>query len=224
MSASTRADTTFERIDKNNVMLLVVDHQIGLFQLVRDYDPDQFKNNILAHAALGSVFNLPTILTTSAENGPNGPLPKEIIEMHPNAPLIKRNGEVNAWDNVDFRNAVKATGKKQVIMGGITTDVCTTFLALSLVKEGYTVFANAESSGALNPRIAEDANNRMRDAGVKVISMFSVACDLMRDWRNTPGAAQLIPFFDKYLAAYGFLARGHAAAVDRGQIQPGESE
>lgn len=134
------ADTTFERIDKNNAMLLVVDHQIGLFQLVRDYDPDQFKNNILAHAALGNVFDLPTILTTSAENGknffhkpltqslkqcagPNGPLPKEIIDMHPNAPLIKRNGEVNAWDNADFRDAVKATGKKQVIMGGITTDV-----------------------------------------------------------------------------------------------------
>jgi hypothetical protein len=59
----------FERIDKDNVMLLVVDHQVGLFQLVRDYQPDEYRNNILAHAALGKVFNLPTVLTTSAETG-----------------------------------------------------------------------------------------------------------------------------------------------------------
>ena len=56
--------------------------------------------------------------------GPNGPLPHEILEMHPGAPLIKRQGEVNAWDNADFRAAVKATGKKQVILAGIVTDVC----------------------------------------------------------------------------------------------------
>ena len=55
--------------------------------------------------------------------GPNGPLPREIIELHPNAPHIKRNGEVNAWDNEEFRKAVKATGKKQIIIAGITTDV-----------------------------------------------------------------------------------------------------
>jgi nicotinamidase-related amidase len=60
---------TFERIDKNNSMLLVVDHQLGLFQLVRDFGPDEYRNNILAHAAVGKVFNLPTILTTSAETG-----------------------------------------------------------------------------------------------------------------------------------------------------------
>jgi len=60
---------TFERINKDDVMLLVVDHQIGLFQLVRDFTPDEYKNNILAHAELGKIFNLPTILTTSAENG-----------------------------------------------------------------------------------------------------------------------------------------------------------
>ncbi|KAF9069187.1 Isochorismatase-like protein [Rhodocollybia butyracea] len=213
----------FVRIDKDDCVLLVVDLQIGLFQVVRDYQPDEYKNNIFAHAALGKVFNLPTILTTSAENGPNGPLPREILEMHPNAPLIKRQGEVNAWDNADFRAAVKATGKKQIIMAGIVTDVCTCFLALSLIQEGYTVFANAEASGASSRRIADEANDRMRAAGVTVLSMFAVACDLMRDWRNTPGSLELMPFFDKYFSAYGILARGHAAAVEDGVIQPGES-
>ncbi|KAF8175139.1 ycaC protein [Pholiota molesta] len=218
------ASTTFERIDKDNVALLIIDHQIGLAQLVRDFDADQFRNNILAHAAIGKVFNLPTILTTSAETGPNGPLPKEIVDMYPDAPYIKRQGEVNAWDNSDFRNAVKATGKKQVILAGIVTDVCTAFLALSLAQEGYTVYANADASGAMTKQAAADANDRMRAAGVQVVSSFAVVCDLMRDWRNTPGSLELLPYFDKYLTSYAFLTRGHAAAIDRGTILPGESE
>ncbi|KAF5309446.1 hypothetical protein D9619_012475 [Psilocybe cf. subviscida] len=214
----------FERIDKKNAVLLVVDHQVGLFQMVHDIQPDQYRNSVLAHAAIGKVFGLPVVLTTSAETGPNGPLPREITEMYPDAPLIKRNGEVDAWDNEEFRKAVRATGKKHVIIAGITTDVCTAFLALSLRAEGYTVYANAEASGCLDKRIADDANDRMRAHGVHVLSMFAVICDLMRDWRNTPGSAELLPYFDKYLSTYGFLARGHAAAVDRGTILPGESE
>ncbi|KAK7050483.1 Isochorismatase hydrolase [Favolaschia claudopus] len=214
---------TFERIDKNNSMLLIVDHQIGLFQLVRDFNPEEYRNNILAHAAMGQIFNLPTVLTSSAETGPNGPIPKEIVAMHPNAPYIKRQGEVNAWDSPEFRAAVKATGKKQVILAGIVTDVCTAFLAMSLVQEGYTVYANADASGTFNAQVAANANARMRDAGVHVISQFAVASDLMRDWRNTPGPVELLPMFDRYLTPLAFVVRGHAAAVQNGTIIPGES-
>lgn len=79
---------------------------------------------MLAHAGIGKLFDLPTIITTSSETGPNGFMPKEIMEMHPTAPYIKRNGEVNAWDNAEFRAAVEATGKKQVVLAGIVTEVC----------------------------------------------------------------------------------------------------
>ncbi|KAH9851178.1 Isochorismatase hydrolase [Lenzites betulinus] len=206
----------YERLDKNNAVLLIVDHQEGLYQLVRDSTPTDVKSNILAHAALGKIFDLPTVMTTSAQTGANGPLPKEVLEMHPNAPLIKRQGEVDAWDNADFRAAVQATGKKQVIMAGITTDVCTTFLALSLRDAGYTVFANSDASGTFDAKTAQDANDRMRAAGVHVLSMFAVACELMRDWRNTPGTPEMMPFFDTYLPEYGFLARAHDAAISSG--------
>ncbi|EJF59217.1 ycaC protein [Dichomitus squalens LYAD-421 SS1] len=207
---------TYERIDKNNAVLLVVDHQEGLYQLVRDRSPVDVKSSILAHAALGKIFGLPTVLTTSTETGPNGPLPAEIIAMHPDAPYIKRQGEVNAWDNADFRAAVEATGKKQVILAGITTDVCTAFLALSLVEAGYTVFANSDASGTFDVKTATEANQRMRKAGVQVLSMFAVALELMRDWRNTPGTKEMMPFFDTYLPEYGFLARAHDAALANG--------
>ncbi|KAI0673281.1 Isochorismatase hydrolase [Trametes maxima] len=206
----------YERIDKNNAALLIIDHQEGLYQLARDTTPVNFKSSILAHAALGKIFNLPTVMTTSAETGPNGPLPKEVIEMHPNAPLIQRHGEVDAWDNADFRAAVEATGKKQLIIAGITTDVCTSFLALSLVEAGYTVYANSDASGTFDVKTAQDANDRMRAAGVHVLSMFAVALELMRDWRNTPGTKELMPFFDTYLPEYGILARAHDAAMANG--------
>jgi len=214
----------FERINKDDAVLLVVDHQLGLFHLVRDYSPDEFRSSIIAHASIGKAFNLPTILTTSAETGPNGPLPKEILEMHPHAPFVKRNGEVNAWDNPDFRRAVEATGKKQVILAGITTDVCTAFLAMSLVEAGYTVYANAEASGTSSQRVADDSNERMRRAGVHVYSTFAVICDLMRDWRNTPGSLELMPWFDKHYPAYAYVARAHASAVRDGALLPGQTE
>lgn len=115
---------TWERLDKDNAMVLILDLQVGLYQLARDFDHTLYSNNMIAHAAIGKLFNLPVVMSTSAQQGPNGPLPRDILDMYPNAPLVKRNGEVNAWDNADFRAAIEATGKKQIIVAGITTDVC----------------------------------------------------------------------------------------------------
>lgn len=130
----------YKRLDKNDAAVLLIDHQTGLFNLVRDFEPIQFKNNVLALADSAKFFNLPTILTTSFDNGPNGPLLPEIIEMFPEAPLIRRPGQINAWDNEEFVAAVKKTGKKQLIIAGIVTDVCVAFAALSAVEAGYEVF------------------------------------------------------------------------------------
>ncbi len=96
-------------------------HQAGLLSLVRDFSPDEFKNNVLALADIARFFNLPTILTTSFEDGPNGPLVPELKEMFPQAPYIARPGNINAWDNEDFVKAVKATGKKQLIIAKAQT-------------------------------------------------------------------------------------------------------
>lgn len=147
---------------------------------------------------------------------------KEILDMYPNVTVVRRQGEVDAWDNKDFRNAVKATNRTQLIVASIVTDVCTAHLALSLRNEGYSVWANAEASGTSSTFVRDISNDRMRHAGVQVVSFFSITCDLMRDWRNVPGSAELIPFFDKYFPVWGMVARGHAAAVTNGQLLPGE--
>ncbi|OTB08552.1 hypothetical protein M426DRAFT_71288 [Hypoxylon sp. CI-4A] len=213
---------TYERLDKNDSLLVILDMQEGLFSLARDFDHTTYRNALYAHAALGRSFNLPVVMTSSSETGPNGPLPNEFLEWYPDAPLIKRQGEVNAWDNPEFKEAVIAANKSQIILAGITTDVCATFLALSLRDAGYSVFANHEASGTTNTNIRDVANDRMRDAGVQLLSYFAILTELMRDWRDTPGAAELFPVLDQYYPAYGMVARAHRAAVQNGTVLPGE--
>ena len=98
----------YRRLDKQRAAVLLVDHQTGLLSLVRDIEPDTFVNNVLALADLARYFELPTLLTTSFENGPNGPLLTELKERFVDAPYIARPGQINAWDNEEFVAAVKA--------------------------------------------------------------------------------------------------------------------
>ena len=174
----------YVRLDRDNAVVLLVDHQAGLMSLVRDIDPDKFKNNVLAIADAAKFFKLPTILTTSFENGPNGPLMPELKEMFPDAPYIARPGQINAWDNEEFVKAIEATGKKQLIIAGVVTDVCVAFPALSAVNAGYEVFVATDASGTFSKQVANASLMRMAHCGVQLMNWFSVACELQRDWRN----------------------------------------
>ncbi len=193
----------YNRLDKENAAVLLVDHQSGLVNLVHDFSPDDFKNNVLALADAAKYFKLPTILTTSFEEGPNGPLVPELKEIFPDAPCIARPGQINAWDNEDFVNAVKATGKKQLIIAGIVTEVCVAFPALSAREEGYEVFVVADASGTFNKTTRDAAWERMQAAGCQLMTWFGLACELHRDWRNdVEGLAAL---FSNHLPSYRCL-------------------
>ena len=202
--------TPYTRLDKNNAAVLLVDHQAGLLSLVRDFDPDKFKNNVLALADLAKYFKLPTILTTSFEDGPNGPLVPELEQAFPDAPFIPRPGQINAWDNEDFVKAVKATGKKQLILAGVVTEVCVAFPALSALEEGYQVFVVTDASGTFNEVTRNASWNRMAAAGAQLMSWFGVACELHRDWRNdVEGLGTLfsnhIPDYRNLITSYSTL-------------------
>src|SRR6476659_7740433 len=170
ITKETTMAKTYNRLDKNNAAVLMVDHQAGLLSLVRDIEPDKFKNNVLALADLAAYFKLPAILTTSFEDGPNGPLVPELKEKFPNAPFIPRPGQINAWDNEDFVKAVKATGKKQLIVAGIVTDVCVAFPALSAVEAGYDVFVVTDASGTFDEACRDAAWDRMSRAGAQLVN------------------------------------------------------
>lgn len=204
----------YVRLDKDNAAVLLVDHQTGLLSLVRDIDPDKFKNSVLALADIASYFKLPTILTTSFENGPNGPLVPELKSQFPQAPYIARPGNINAWDNEDFVKAVKATGKKQLIIAGVVTEVCVAFPALSAIEEGFDVFVITDASGTFNSITRDAAWNRMSQAGVQLMSWFGAACELHRDWRNdVQGLGTLfsnhIPDYRNLITSHTMLTQGN---------------
>jgi nicotinamidase-related amidase len=199
----------YNRLDKNDVAVLLVDHQTGLFSLVHDFTPDEFKNNVLALADSAKYFKLPTILTTSFETGPNGPLFPELKAIFPDVPYIARPGNINAWDNEEFVAAVKATGKKQLLIAGIVTEVCVAFPALSAREAGYEVFVVTDASGTFNTTTRDAAWARMTQAGCQLMTWFGVACELHRDWRNdVEGLAAL---FANHLPSYQCLINSHEA-------------
>lgn len=200
---------TYRRLDKDDVAVLLVDHQSGLTNLVHDFSPDDFKNNVLALADSAAYFQLPTILTTSFEDGPNGPLVPELKEMFPNAPYIARPGQINAWDNPEFVAAVKATGKKQLLIAGIVTEVCVAFPALSALEDGYEVFIVTDASGTFNKTTRDAAWLRMQAAGAQLVTWFGAACELHRDWRND--VEGLGALFSNHLPSYRCLITSYMA-------------
>lgn len=201
---------TYRKLNKDDAVMLLVDHQAGLLSLVRDIDPDRFRNNVLATADLARYFKLPTILTTSFEQGPNGPLMPELKALFPDAPYVARPGQINAWDNEDFVKAIKATGRRQLIIAGVVTEVCVAFPALSAIEEGFDVFVVTDASGTFNDIARHSAWDRMSQAGAQLINWFGVACELHRDWRNdVEGLATLlsnhIPDYRNLMTSYAAL-------------------
>ncbi|MCP9228360.1 hydrolase [Bacillus mycoides] len=198
----------YSRLSKSDAAVLLVDHQTGLISsLVRDYGVDEFKNNVLALANTAKFFDLPVILTTSFEDGPNGPLMQQLIELFPNASKIARPGQINAWDNDEFVKAIEATGKKQLIIAGVVTDVCVAFPALSAINAGYEVFVVTDASGTFSKQVADAALMRMAHGGVQLMNWFSVAAELQRDWRNDVegfGAllAKHLPSYQNIIGSY----------------------
>ncbi|MEB2514185.1 isochorismate family cysteine hydrolase YcaC [Pseudomonas sp. YuFO20] len=204
------SNATYNRLNKDDAVVLLVDHQTGLISLVQDFSPNEFKNNVLALADVARFFELPTILTTSFEQGPNGPLVPELKEMFPEAPYIARPGQINAWDNEDFVKAIKATGRKQLIIAGVVTDVCVAFPTLSALAEGFEVFVVTDSSGTFNTTVQQASWNRMTQAGAQMMNWFSVACELQRDWRNDIEGlgnllSQRIPNYRNLMNSYSAL-------------------
>lgn len=203
------SSSEYSRLSKDDAACLLVDHQSGLISLVQDFSPADFKNNVLALADVASFFDLPTVLTTSFEDGPNGPIVPELKEKLPDAPLIARPGEINAWDNDDFVSAVEDTGRDQLVIAGVVTDVCVAFPALSAREAGYEVFVVTDCSGTFNSAVREAAWSRMAQAGVQLMNWFSVACELHRDWRNdVEGLGDLL---SDHIPAYRNLMTSYAA-------------
>lgn len=192
----------------DNAALVLVDHQTGISGGVADLSQTEFQNNVVALAKIGKMFNLPVVITTSDSTGPNGPVLNAILEILPDAPIIHRPGQINAWDSEEFVEAVKKLGRKKLIMAGVSTDVCLAFAAISAIKAGYEAYAVVDASGTWNQLVAQTATLRMVQAGVIPMTWVAVAAELQNDWRKSTGEqlAELmsghLPFYSNVITSY----------------------
>lgn len=199
------------RLSANNAAVLFVDHQTGLSNGVADQSLPEYRNNLLALAKLTRAFKLPAVITTSAADGPNGPFLPEVRATLPDAPIVHRPGEINAWDNEEFVAAVKATGRKKLLVAGVSTEVCVAFVALSAIGAGYDVYAVIDASGTWSKLVQEVAVQRMMQAGVVPITWVAVGAELQADWRN-PTGKELATIMGEHLPFYGNLIGSFMAA------------
>lgn len=177
MFISTESNPFRERITPDNSAMILVDHQVGLFSFLTSVEPMQLKHNIIGLAKTGKAFNLPTIFTTSWPTGPNGPTMPELVEMFPEVPIIDRD-TVNFWDHAPSVAAVKATGRKKLIIAALDTTTCLALAAVYGVQAGYDVYAVVDASSTFNPLVEQAAMIRMASAGVVVTSWVAVLAEL----------------------------------------------
>lgn len=193
------------RFTPENTAVLLVDYQTGLLLGVHDMDQEMVRRNAVALARTSKLFNLPVIVTTSAEDGPNGSLLPQIKNELPDVEVIKRSGEIDAFDSEEFAAAVKATGRNNLVIAGISTDVCVAFAALSAIEHDYQVQAVIDASGTWSDAAQTAAIQRMSAAGISMNSTVAITAELQRDWKNPTGADLAGLYSDLAIPFYGSL-------------------
>jgi nicotinamidase-related amidase len=213
MSTPANFNNQKPTIDAANVAMLLIDHQSGLFQTVGDMPMPELRLRAAALAKMATLSKIPVITTASVPQGPNGPLIPEIHENAPHAKYVGRKGEINAWDNPDFVAAVKATGKKQLIIAGTITSVCMAFPSISAVYDGYQVFAVVDASGTYSKMAQEITLARVMQAGVVPMDTAAVASELQKTW-NRDDAMEWASIYTKIFPAYQLLIESYTKAQD----------
>lgn len=204
------------RLTPDNAACLLIDHQTGLFSFSPSIEPAAFKDGILGLAKTAKAFGLPAILTTSWPQGPNGPTLPELVELFPDNEIIDR-PFVNFWDDGPSVAAVKRTGRKKLIMAGITLDVCAAMPAISAVRDGYEVHVVIDACGTWS-KLAEMTNIvRLAAAGVVVTNWVAVLAELAHNTReNGKHVAEIL---GAHIPSYGAgLAQFMGTARNAGQV------
>ena len=187
-SEPIRDQITDHLLTPKNSALIIIDFQPTQVNSVRSMDRQQLVQNVVSIARIASTYGLPIILSTvNVESGRNQPTVQDLLEVLPGIPQIDRT-TINAWEDVDFKKAVEATGRKKLIMAALWTEACLTFPTLDALREEYDVYPVADAVGGTSLEAHQAALERMVQAGAKPTSWVQMACELQRDWARTQTA------------------------------------
>src|SRR5918998_2029520 len=200
-------------LDASDTAFLLLDHQSGLFQSVKDISVAELRSNTIMLAKLAAIMKIPVITTASEPNGTNGPLMPEIHKEAPHAVYVGRKGEVNAWDNEDFVRTVRATGKKTLVMAGVWTSVCVMFPALDAKLAGYKVYAVMDASGDISEMANRTTLARFVQGGVIPVTTNVVLAEIHRTW-NRPEAAEIGKLYAHVSPNYAAVVESYSKAQE----------
>jgi nicotinamidase-related amidase len=212
-AGSQQANPQPKLFDPSDTLILLLDHQTGLFQTVKDITLQELRTNTAVLAKLATLAKIPVVTTASEPNGPNGPLMPEIHQLAPAATYVARKGEISAWDNPDFVKAVRATGKKTLIIAGVWTSVCVAFPAIQAKADGYTVYAVIDASGDMSPMASQAALDRMTQAGIVPVTTNVVVTEVQRTWAR-PDALQYAELYSEFAPHYRAAIESYQKAQD----------
>jgi nicotinamidase-related amidase len=207
-------------IDVDDAVLLLIDHQSGLFQVVRDIDVPTLRRHVTALAKVAHLAGIPTFTTASVPDGPNGPLIPDIAAANPDAVYIPRTGQINAWDNPAWVDAIQKTGRRTLLMAGTVTSVCMAFPAISAIEAGYKVFAIIDASGNWSRMATDITIARVVQAGAMPIDTFAVLGEIQGTWNRPDANAFGAVMQDYVLGTYRELVESYAKAQTVQQSGP----
>ncbi|AMJ72263.1 MULTISPECIES: hydrolase [Enterobacter] len=186
-----------------NCQIIFIDHQPQMAFGVQSIDRQVLKNNTVALAKAAKVFNIPTIITTVETESFSGNTYPELLDVFPGQDILERTS-MNSWDDQKVRDALKANGKKKVVVAGLWTEVCNNSFALCAMLEGdYEIYMVADASGGTSKEAHDFAMQRMIQAGVIPVTWQQVMLEWQRDWARKETYTAVMDIVREHSGAYG---------------------
>ncbi|GAA5141465.1 hydrolase [Prosthecobacter algae] len=182
--------------------VVFIDHQPQMTFGVANIDRATLINNVTLLAKVAKEFNVPTVLTAVETESFSGYIWPQLLDVFPGQPIVERTS-MNSWDDAGFRAAIEATGKKNILMTGLWTEVCVTWPTIEMIGAGYNIYVVEDCCGATSPAAHEAAMSRMVQAGATRVTTVPALLEWQRDWKNREHYNNLMGLLKGQAGAYG---------------------
>lgn len=189
-------------ITKDNCAVAFIDHQPQMTFGVANIERQQLVNNVVLLAEAAREFGVPAVLTAVETESFSGYIWPQLMDVFPDQQPIERSS-MNSWDDEAFRDAIRATGKKNIVLAGLWTEVCVAWPTLNMLAEGYNVYIVEDACGATSALAHDAAMRRCVQAGAVPMTTLATVLEFQRDWKNREHYDALMDLFRRRGGAYG---------------------
>ena len=186
----------------DNCVVALIDYQPQMLFGVTSIDRQSLISNVLGFSKATKLFNVPAILSTVESKQFSGSMWPQLQAQFPEKASIERS-TMNAWDDANFVAAVKATGRKKIVLGGLWTQACVTYPSVQAIQDGYEVYVVEDICGDLDLRTHDAAMRRVEQAGAKPVTWVQVMLEWQRDWALTETYPAVMDIAKHHIGAYG---------------------